>query len=75
MVNELQLQSSSAAIDIYFLVKDREVVSEKFSCVSSPRLVFTDLFDRESSCICRLDLTFVCILEVFLKSQGKAHVV
>lgn len=51
MVNELQLQSSSAAIDIYFLVKDREVVSGKFSCVSSPRLVFTDLFDCESSCI------------------------
>lgn len=75
MMNEPQHRSSGAAVGISFLVQDRDVVSGKFSCVSSPRLVFTDLFDCESSCLCRLDLTLVCILEVFLKSRSKVHVV
>ena len=61
MVNARQCQPPSAAVDVYFLVRERDVSSGVFSGISSPSLVLTTLIDCDSPCLCRPDLTLLYI--------------
>ena len=59
MVNGPQSQPPSAAVGIYFLVQERDVLSGMFSCTWSAGSVLTSLIDCDSLGLCRPDSTLL----------------
>ena len=61
MVNGPQCQPPSAAVGIYLLVQERDVLSGMFSCMWSANPVLTTLMDCDSLGLCTPDSTLLCM--------------